>query len=124
MAFSSRPLTAALAGLVLLALAPQARAACSDATTTVEMGTCARVALDGADAELNRVYAVLQSRVSPERMTGIRDAQRLWIPFRDAACDAEGAMYEGGSMQGIATVTCLTKLTQRRTEDLRALLPN
>ncbi|MCT4370205.1 DUF1311 domain-containing protein [Yangia mangrovi] len=114
---------ACLAAPALL-LADPARAACSDAATTVEMRECRGEEYEAADAELNAVYGQLKAAASDDVMAQVRTAQRAWIPFRDAACLAEAAPYEGGSIQPLIHVSCLTRLTQRRSEDLRALLPN
>lgn len=117
---------AALAGISLLALtsAEPARAECADAVTTVEMRACAAQEYEAADAELNAVYAQVKAAVSKEVMGYVREAQRAWIPFRDAACSAEAAPYAGGTIQPQIGTDCKTRLTQRRADDLRALLPN
>ncbi|WP_226621850.1 lysozyme inhibitor LprI family protein [Alloyangia pacifica] len=117
-----------MAGVALLASSAlcfpgTARAACSDAATTVEMRACRGQEYEAADAELNAVYGQLKATASDEVMTQVRAAQRAWIPFRDAACLAEAAPYEGGTIQPLIHVSCLTRLTQRRSEDLRAILP-
>ncbi|WP_176806666.1 lysozyme inhibitor LprI family protein [Alloyangia pacifica] len=114
---------AIFASAVLIQADP-ARAACSDATTTVEMRECRSHEYEAADAELNAVYGQLKAMASDAVMAQVRAAQRAWIPFRDAACLAEAAPYEGGSIQPLIHVSCLTRLTQRRSEDLRTLLPN
>jgi uncharacterized protein YecT (DUF1311 family) len=49
----------------------------------------------------------------------LRDAQRAWIPFRDAACAAEAQIARGGTAMGFVTLLCLDRLTRARTEDLR-----
>ena len=51
----------------------------------------------------------------------LRNAQRAWIPFRDRACEAESLAARGGTMQNQLYLMCLTRLTTRRTEDLRSL---
>ncbi|WP_353472842.1 lysozyme inhibitor LprI family protein [Salipiger sp. H15] len=118
-----------MAGIALIAaaalfLADAAAAQCSNAQTTVEMRDCAGREYAAADAELNAVYAQLKASASEPVMAQVRAAQRAWIPFRDAACTAEAAPYEGGTIQPLVEVSCLTRLTRRRSEDLRALLPN
>lgn len=117
-------LATALATTLALGLAAPAHAACNDAATTVELRLCLSEAHEAADAELNEVYGQLRDARGGDFMARVRDAQRAWIPFRDAACEAEAALYEGGSMQPVAQISCLTRLTQRRSEDLRLLLQN
>jgi uncharacterized protein YecT (DUF1311 family) len=51
----------------------------------------------------------------------LRDAQRAWITFRDAACRAEGYVYFGGSMRLQVVALCLERMTRARTEELRSI---
>lgn len=128
------------AGLVLAALvaallpgrAPAQEVDCANAMTQRDMNLCAARAYDAADAELNRVWRAvitelrrwdqyLPEGAAPAEET-MRQAQRAWIPFRDAACEAESYMARGGSMQPLLRFGCLVRLTERRTEDLRGIL--
>ena len=79
-----------------------------------------RLGPDALDAALNAAYAAAVARVEggPQEAL-LRDAQRAWIAFRDAACDAEASLYEGGTFQPVAGTECRTRLTQARTGDLR-----
>lgn len=109
----------------LLAWAASATAVSADCPgrTQAEMNRCAHDAYLAADAELNDVWPA--AKASMDRVgTGdlLLDAQRKWIAFRDAACAAEASPYAGGSIQPQILATCLTRLTQRRIEDLRILL--
>jgi uncharacterized protein YecT (DUF1311 family) len=111
----------AAAAVLALALVPTAAdAGCGAPMTTVEMIECASVDLKAADDALNRVYK--------ERMNGadelgrdlLRTAQRAWIKFRDAECELERDSARGGTLAPILQLSCLTHLTKRRTNDLRA----
>ena len=98
--------------------------------------TCARAALEAADGELNLAYglAMTEARVLTDTyaLNGeplgtpaedlLRQAQRDWIAFRDAACAAE-ATLGGSEWEGIVALECLTRLTLRRTEDLSRFVP-
>lgn len=107
-----------------LALAAPAAAQeldCSDpgGLSQQEMNACAWADYEAADAELNRVWT---EAISAARRLGAGDelleAQRAWLPFRDAACAAEAAVFEGGTLAPFLRATCLTRLTERRTKDL------
>lgn len=67
--------------------------------------------LDADDAELYPQYAV--------RADQVRDAQRLWIKYRDANCAMEGGRW-GGSGGLVAENDCLMRMTAQRTFELRA----
>ena len=84
---------------------------------------CVGEALTAADAELNSTFdAAMGALVDTPAQGQLRDAQRLWIPFRDAACAAEAAVYDGASVQPIARAQCLLRITLARTADLAAIL--
>lgn len=88
-----------------------------------DMNQCAGIAYDEADAELNRVWGELRERRGEgHSWDPILEAQRAWIPFRDAHCESVAAPYEGGSIQPLIRSTCLTDVTEQRTAQLRDFL--
>lgn len=116
----------ALAALLPLPLAAQGLD-CANATAQAALNACAAQAYEAADAELNAAYegALFAAGVVDESgaqglAEGLREAQRLWLPFRDAACEAEAAVYAGGSMQPMVRNNCLERVTTARAQDLYA----
>ncbi len=100
---------------------------CAGAFTQVELNQCSQEGWERADKALNRAYqAALESaQVFDEWPEGraeetLRAAQRAWVPFRDAACDAEAATWEGGTGQAMIYYGCMEQLTVERTEHLQA----
>lgn len=102
---------------------------CNNAMTQSDMNFCAAQAWEAADGDLNLAYRLaidraksmdeyLQASDEPAAII-LRDAQRLWIPFRDQACLLESLTARGGSMQPLIKYSCLERLTRQRTEDLR-----
>lgn len=102
--------------------------------TTVGMMFCTLAEYDAWDRLLNRDYGPMMDGMRrldaedaeffPEfanRAEALRDAQRAWIPLRDAQCALEYAMWGGGSMRQIAGASCLLDLTAKRTIYLRFL---
>ena len=63
-----------------------------------------------ADTQLNQTYRVLQSRLSEADKVKLRDAQRLWVQFRDADCKVGWSDIRD----------CLMQRTDERTEQLRS----
>jgi uncharacterized protein YecT (DUF1311 family) len=45
-------------------------------------------------------------------------AQRAWLAYRDAACEAHASPFEGGSLQPLIRATCLSEITAERTRML------
>jgi uncharacterized protein YecT (DUF1311 family) len=92
---------------------------CSHETTQMAMNACAFAAYARADADLTDAYAAARAGLIDEAgQRLLRDAQRTWIPFRDAACAAEADQVRGGSMAPMVQGLCLTRLTQTRANDL------
>ena len=101
---------------------------CTNPVTQVEMTGCASLAFEAADGDLNLAYGIAMDQArrrdgatpqEPSNAALMRDAQRKWIPFRDAACSAESTLARGGSMQSQLFLICMERLTRARTEDLR-----
>ncbi|WP_182803052.1 lysozyme inhibitor LprI family protein [Paracoccus sp. MC1862] len=86
--------------------------------TTAGMHGCLSPETAQWDEMLNAAYAEL--RQSPEaRAVALRDAQRAWIAFVDAACTYEASAYEGGSLAGVVGGTCRMQRTAERALELR-----
>lgn len=121
-------LAAALAASSAAAQQPD----CRNPTFQMEMTFCAEQGWLAADAELNAAYAKARAAMKaldalmPADQRGadiaLRDAQRLWVPYRDAACAAEGYLMHGGSAEPMLIYGCRERLTRARTSDLRLLI--
>ncbi|TQS74014.1 DUF1311 domain-containing protein [Rhodobacteraceae bacterium] len=112
-----------IAAVVALGAAPAALAEmCDDPVTQSDMNQCAYRDLQSADALLNTAYKEARARArafGAENAAQLLGAQRAWIAFRDADCAARAEQYAGGSIQPLIHATCMTELTERRTQDLR-----
>ena len=123
-----RPAVAETGGSVL---AKGPKVDCNAAFSQVEMTICAQKDWNAADADLNTAYAAAMDRMKSidaalaVDQTGtakaLRAAQRAWVPFRDAACAAEGYQMHGGTGEQMAIYLCLSRLTRARTDDLRGI---
>jgi len=118
-----------------IGLAAQACMESPDAYTTVGMGFCLGAERDWWDARLNVVYQRLMTRetdrdaemeeigaTAPKVATALRDMQRAWIAFRDAACLYEYSQWGGGTGGGPAHASCTMQLTAEQTLALEARL--
>lgn len=113
--------------VVVVALAAGPAAAeqtnCDTTMAQQQLNLCADRAFLAADAELNDAYADAVSfaqGVGGEAEALLRVAQRAWVPFRDAACEAEAYVFGGGSMQPMIYAYCLARLTEVRRAELIA----
>ena len=97
-----------------------------------EIVKCAEVAFADADAERDLAYrlAITQARVLDDRLSDVegapdvsaadalRQSQGAFLAHRDAACAAEALLGVANGEGDLALLACLTRLTQRRVEDL------
>ena len=111
--------------LALLMAAPPADAQdwnCKDPGNLPQQGMnwCAAQDYAASDAMLNRtwdrIYPGLRGSPLGDKLL---TAQRAWLTFRDATCDSEAAVFEGGSLAPLIHATCMARLTRQRTLDLQ-----
>ncbi|TAN90593.1 MAG: DUF1311 domain-containing protein [Phormidium sp. SL48-SHIP] len=111
-------------GAIALLLGPvqpaqSQRPTCSRPDTPENMAFCVNEAFTAADAELNWMYNEVISNLSEPRRELLIDAQLDWINYRDAACEFE-VSGRLGSIVPLLEITCQTRLTNVRTEELTA----
>jgi len=56
---------------------------------------------------------------TPEDVRNLKDAERQWIAYRDAACKAEYGLWGMGSGGPSARTVCLIRITKQRIVDLK-----
>ncbi len=98
---------------------------CEGNGTQAEANACARFQYTQADVEMNRVYEQLMSELAGDddkNQQKLRQAQLLWLQYRDANCESEASIYEGGSIRPAIYNHCLASVTRERTGRLRAFL--
>lgn len=123
------PLTM-LVGLFLGAVAgndAQARtdAECANPQTQQSMNICAAQAYEAADAVLNAEWGPAHDFArSIGQDDALLAAQRIWLRYRDEACEVHASPYQGGSIQPLMHAVCLTELTEARTRMLHEFRSN
>jgi uncharacterized protein YecT (DUF1311 family) len=101
------------------ALAGTAAGQCEDKRTTLDISQCLSGELKKADAELNRSYEHASKGLKAADAERLRKAQRAWIDYRYAHCEAEFELWDGGTGGQIALPQCKLTLTKRRTAEIR-----
>jgi uncharacterized protein YecT (DUF1311 family) len=71
-----------------------------------------------ADNELNTLYNKIRPVLSPVDHNKLQSAQRLWIQFRDANCEAERELHDGGSAAPMVYQACMGADTRQRSAEL------
>lgn len=91
--------------------------------TQMEMNTEAGKNYKKSDAKLAIVYKKVQKETQGEvGKKLLLDAQRTWIKYKEAHCKSASAIYEGGSMQPLIYLNCLTEITTERIKQLNNYL--
>lgn len=94
---------------------------CSDFAALPQQGLnyCVQEDYQRWDAALNTAYGAAMAQVEGTREEEVlRAAQRAWITYRDNACDVEALVMRGGTAEPLIYFGCMSRLTQRRAEDL------
>ena len=87
---------------------------------TMNMLDCMGSETEQHDARLNQNYKTAMQALTPAQQTQLRDAQRLWIKFRDADCALLGSLT-GGSIDRINSASCFLDMTKQRADHLAGL---
>ena len=113
---------------VMIGLMPSTPAT---AQTQAAMNAQAATTYKAADAAMNaqwpRTYAAMKRRDATARdgfgyAAATLASQRAWLAFRDKQCTIEGGEFAGGSLQPMARLQCLARLTKERTTQLKDLM--
>jgi uncharacterized protein YecT (DUF1311 family) len=98
---------------------------CENAPSQYEADECAHKEYVAADAELNKAYNRLASKLEDrEQRAQLKAAELAWIKYRDSNCDFEDSFYKGGTMRPMIESFCKTDMTRARTARLREQLKN
>jgi uncharacterized protein YecT (DUF1311 family) len=123
--------TAICMGLFLFTVSTPAQnkkpaAPCVDAAQTqVDLNNCAHEAYVKADNAMNITYKKVIASLTedgPQYTQKLKAAQLLWIKYRDATCESESALNEGGTIYPMVYNFCLAGVTDERNTRLKDLL--
>lgn len=79
------------------------------------MTDCYDAELSVQDGRLNQAYKMVMTRLSPQRKTELRNAERAWIKKRDLNCELHAAPEAGGTLYNVMLSSCLVNETIQRT---------
>jgi len=94
---------------------------CAEALTTAQMHVCVNEANRQADSQLAEALTKARQRAGADLQAPLDEAQASWAQYRDVQCAAEGAQYEGGTIQPVVVLSCRLNLSRSRTEYLDGL---
>jgi uncharacterized protein YecT (DUF1311 family) len=93
-------------------------APCQKPASNAEMTACFVSASKTADEKLSKMYARIHEVLSADEQKELKEAQRVWLTFRDSTCSAERNLYAGGSAAPGVYAACMEAETRHRTDDL------
>lgn len=108
-----------LLAVLVFATGTLAKAQCEEAKSTLQINGCFAKELKKADAELNKVYRLTLKKLEADDAALLRKAQRAWLAYRDAQCEADRALWGGGTGGPAAWMSCKLELTSQRTAEIR-----
>ena len=115
---------------VLWAAGPAHALDCEKAMSTPELNECAARQQKAVELRLNQTYQkALKSLQQPDtemdKFSATRqkliEAQRAWVKFREADCEAVYLQYMSGGIRNLMFTGCMQKHAERRIEDLTAV---
>lgn len=113
----------AAAALVLIGASQFANAAdcMAQATTTVQMQSCAQETVDAANAQYAQEYRKLAKVLNAKERQQLNASQKSFLEYQRRACELETGRAAGGSIGGVAQQRCQARLTLWRTDELKRL---
>lgn len=102
-------------------------AAIDENPSTAGMIQAIAAATEAWDAEMNRAYQALESRMFPKEFASLKEAQKAWIAYRDAQITSIQRFYTNmeGTMWRPVAANAVMELTRQRAlflQDMERLL--
>jgi uncharacterized protein YecT (DUF1311 family) len=95
---------------------------CRHPGTQAEISNCAALLAKESDQMLNQMYQKLRASLSADQVKLLVTAQLAWIKLRDDHCALEKSFLAGGSLSVTAQLTCVKRMSDARTTELKGLL--
>jgi uncharacterized protein YecT (DUF1311 family) len=109
------------------ASAPALALDCKNAMSTPEINECAAAEQKAVEAKLNEVYRrVIKSLDTNKDSAAAKDklvlAQRAWVKFREADCEAVYENWAGGTIRTVMYIGCMQQHAEHRIKDLEGFV--
>lgn len=123
-----------ISSFILLLFSQDALAVdCDKAVTTLETNECAAIEQHKVEAQLNDTYKrVIRQldQADPESDQSIAatkkaliEAQRAWVKFREADCNALYELYRDGTIRTVMYIGCMQAHAEQRIKELKEYEP-
>ena len=93
---------------------------CGEQSNTLAIVDCIEAKTKVWDGRLNKAYKDLPQRLGAGQLGPLKEAQRLWVKFRDANC----AFYDAqdGTIRQIQAAECVRSMTKDRALELESAM--
>jgi uncharacterized protein YecT (DUF1311 family) len=93
---------------------------CGDQSNTLAIVDCIEAKTKVWDGRLDKAYKDLPRRLGAGQLGPLKEAQRLWVKFRDANC----AFYDAqdGTIRQIQAAECVRSMTKDRALELESAM--
>jgi uncharacterized protein YecT (DUF1311 family) len=124
MKIPSLSIFAALAVLALAALPAMAQhmnatdAPCRGVVITSDAAACFSDALTLRNRELAELLHQVRPAIAGDELSLLNQAEAAWLEYRRLSCQAEYAMYGGGTGGSVTRLACMEALTRDRLRQL------
>jgi uncharacterized protein YecT (DUF1311 family) len=88
---------------------------------TSEVSNCLTEAGNVANEKLYALYREIHSVLDAGEAEKLTAAQRSWLSYRSATCEAERSLYGAGSGSGPAYLACVEAVTRARIAELHVI---
>lgn len=109
--------------MIFTAVLLAAASPCAAAQTQTDLNQCWSAQASAAVADLRAAYAKLVAGmqklgIDPKPLVS---AQGAWVGARDATCEFEESLYQGGTIAPMIGAECFDRMTRARTAQLQTL---
>jgi uncharacterized protein YecT (DUF1311 family) len=87
---------------------------CHSTAGTSDQMACLDRALHAADSQLNDMYTRSLQALLPADRKRLVEAERIWVQYRNASCEAEQDLFEAGTAGPPAELACREAETRSR----------
>ncbi len=93
---------------------------CDQAITTLDINYCASQEGAVADKIMRRylIASYSQYKHDPNTVKAIKTSQQTWKTYKNSNCDAVHTSWNTGSIRGLMSINCHTRMTKQRTYEL------
>ena len=91
---------------------------CKGLSKQTELNNCANNLLVKTNEKLNKVYLNYLSELKADDQLKLKEAQKLWVQFREKDCSFETSSVKKGSMYPYVLSSCLVNRSEKRILEL------